>query len=157
MVKDRFGSWSCENVSAEGDQRRQAQLSMLSHLRAGIGVVCPVRRERSGGADAHADTQPSRLDRRDEGLHAEDVHEPGEIVGEHVQGHLGGNLRQALHQKVRRTHPHLERTEGMLDCLAAHAHRLRVLIETPLRFLAFSVESRVNRILRASVDRRPER
>ena len=36
-----FGSWSCENVSAEGDRRRQAQLSMLSHLRAGIGVVCP--------------------------------------------------------------------------------------------------------------------
>jgi hypothetical protein len=97
MVKDRFGSWSCENVSAEGDRRRQAQLSMLSHLRAGIGVVCPVRRERSGGADAHADAQPSRLDRRDEGLHAEDVHDPGEIVGEHVQGHLGGNLRQALH------------------------------------------------------------
>ncbi len=58
-----------------------------------IDVVCPVRRERSGGADAH----PSRLDRRDERLHAEDVHDPGEIVGEHVQGHLGGNLRQALH------------------------------------------------------------
>ena len=35
---------------------------MLSQLRAGIDVVCPVRRERSGGADAH----PSRLDRRDE-------------------------------------------------------------------------------------------
>jgi hypothetical protein len=34
---------------------------------------------------------------------------------------------------VRRTHPHLERTEGMLDCLAAPAHRLRVLIETLLR------------------------
>jgi hypothetical protein len=43
---------------------------MLSQLRAGIDVVCPVRRERSGGADAHADTQPSRLDRRDEGLYA---------------------------------------------------------------------------------------
>jgi hypothetical protein len=57
---------------------------------------------------------------------------PREIVGDHVQGHLGGNLRQALHQKVRRTHPHLEHTEGMLDCLAAHAHRLRVLIETLL-------------------------
>ena len=45
------------------------------------------------------------------------------FVGEHVQGHLGGNLRQALHLKVSRTHPHLERTEGMLDCLTAHAHR----------------------------------
>jgi hypothetical protein len=94
-------------------------------------MVCPVRRERSGSADAHADAHPSRLDRRDEGLHAEDVHDPREFVGEHVQGLLGGNLRQAFHQKVRRTHPH-ERTEGMLDCLAAHAHRLRVLIETLL-------------------------
>jgi hypothetical protein len=45
-----FGSWSCENGSAEGDRRRQAQLSMLSQLRAGIDVVCPVRGERSGGA-----------------------------------------------------------------------------------------------------------
>ena len=46
-----------------------------------------------------------------------------------MQGHLGRNLRQALHQKVRCAHPHLERAEGMLDRLAAHAHRLRVLIE----------------------------
>jgi hypothetical protein len=48
----RKGSWSCENGSAEGDRRRQAQLSMLSQLRAGFDVVCPVRPERSGGADA---------------------------------------------------------------------------------------------------------
>jgi hypothetical protein len=46
-------------------------------------VACPVRRERSGGADAHADAHPSRLDRRDERIHAEDVHDPREIVGEH--------------------------------------------------------------------------
>ena len=56
--------------------RRQAQLSILSQLRAGIDVACAVRRERSGGADAHADAHPSRLDRRDEGFHAEDVHGP---------------------------------------------------------------------------------
>ena len=95
-------------------------------------MVCPVRRERSGGADAHADAHPSRLDRRDEGLHPEDVHDPREIVGEHMQGHLGRNLRQTLHQKVRRPHPHLERAEWVLDRLTAHAHRLRVLIETLL-------------------------
>ena len=35
------GSWACENVSAEGDRRRQAQLSLLSQLQAGIDVVCP--------------------------------------------------------------------------------------------------------------------
>jgi hypothetical protein len=34
-----------------------------------------------------------------------------------VQGHLGRNLRQALHQKMRRAHPHLERAEGMLSRL----------------------------------------
>ena len=91
-VKDCFGSWACENVSAEGDRRRQAQLSILSQLQAGIDVAA-----RSAVSDLVAPTQPSRLDRRDEGLHAEDVHDPREIVGEHVQGHLGGNLRQALH------------------------------------------------------------
>jgi hypothetical protein len=31
-----------------------------------------------------------------------------------------------------RAHPHLERAEGMLHRLTAPAHRLRVLIETPL-------------------------
>jgi hypothetical protein len=46
LISDRgfqfgYGSWSCENVSAEGDRRRQAQLSMLSQSRAGIDVVCP--------------------------------------------------------------------------------------------------------------------
>ncbi len=49
-----------------------------------------------------------------------------------MQGHLGRNLRQALHQKVRRTHPHLERAERMLDRLTALAHCLRVRIETLL-------------------------
>jgi hypothetical protein len=58
---------------------------MLSQLRAGIDVVCPVR-ERSGGSDAH----PSRLDRRDERLHAEDIHDPrlassGEITARLIE------------------------------------------------------------------------
>ena len=52
-------------------------LACCRKLLAGIDVVCPVRRERSGGADGHADAHPSRLDRRYEGLHAEDVHDPG--------------------------------------------------------------------------------
>jgi hypothetical protein len=43
----------CENGSAEGDLRRQAKLSMLSQLRAGIDVACAVRGERVGGAEAH--------------------------------------------------------------------------------------------------------
>ena len=51
-------SWACENGSAEGDLRRQAKLSMLSQLRAGIDVACAVTGERSGGAEAHADAHP---------------------------------------------------------------------------------------------------
>ena len=46
-------------------------LACCRKLLAGIEVVCPVRRERSGGADGHADAHPSRLDRRDERLHAD--------------------------------------------------------------------------------------
>jgi hypothetical protein len=69
---------------------------------------------------------------RQERLDTEDVYDAREIVGEHVQGHLGRNLRQSLHQEVGRTHPHLERAKGMLGRLAAHTHRTRVLVETLL-------------------------
>ena len=100
-------------------------------------MACAVRRQRSGGADGHADAHPSGLDRRDEGFHAEDVHGPREIVGEHVQGHLGGNLRQALHQEVRRSHSHLQRAKGMLGRLATQAHGLRVLVEALLDSLQY--------------------
>jgi hypothetical protein len=58
--------------------------------------------------------RPSCLDCRQEGLHPDDVHDAGEVVGEHVQGHLGRNLGQALHQKVGCSHPHLERCRSMI-------------------------------------------
>jgi hypothetical protein len=70
---------------------------------------------------------------RHEWLNTDDVYYAREIIGEHVQCHLGGYLRQALHQKVRGAHPHLQRRERMLGCLAPLAHRLGVLIETLLR------------------------
>jgi len=54
-----------------------------------------------------------------------------------VQCHLGGNLGQALHQEVRRSHPHLQRAEGMFDRLATLAHGLRVLVETFLYGLEY--------------------
>jgi len=69
---------------------------------------------------------------RQERLNTHDIHDPREIVREHVQGHLGTNLRQALHQKVRCAHAHLEGRERMLRRLASLAHRLLVLIETSL-------------------------
>jgi hypothetical protein len=46
-----------------------------------------------------------------EGASPNDVHDAREIVGEHVQGHLGRN--QTLHQKVGCPHPHLEWAKGM--------------------------------------------
>jgi hypothetical protein len=36
---------------------------------------------------------------------AQDVHDAGEIVGEHVQRHLGAHAFQRLHQEVGRAHP----------------------------------------------------
>jgi hypothetical protein len=58
-----------------------------------------------------------------------DVHQ---IVGEHAQRHFAPDLRQRLHQEVRRAHPHLKRTEGMLNCFASAAHGLGILIQSPL-------------------------
>src|SRR5262249_26637615 len=75
------------------------------------------------------------LDGGHQRLNAHDVHDAGEIVGEYVQRHLGGDLGQTLHQEVRRPHPHLQRGEGMFGRLATLAHGLRVLIEALLYFL----------------------
>src|SRR5215470_16327822 len=49
----------------------------------------------------------------------------------------GWNRSKAL--KVRCAHPHLERAEGMFNCVATHAHRLRVLIKTLLHGLRVGV------------------
>ena len=46
--------------------------------------------------------------------------------------HLGGNLRQALHQEVRRPYSHLQRAKEMLGRLATQAHGLRVPVEALL-------------------------
>src|SRR6266404_5842932 len=89
------------------------------------------RPERSHGA--HNLTRSSSPDRGQEWFDTDDVHHAREVVGEHVQRHFSRYLRQRLHQKVRRTHPHLQRGERMLDGFAAHTHGLRVLIEPRLR------------------------
>ena len=66
-------------------------------------------------------------------LDADDVQHTRKIVAEYVQRHFGRYIGQSLHQKVRRTHPHLQCGERMLDGFAAHTHGLRVLIEPRLR------------------------
>ena len=46
-------------------------------------------------------TKPvSRPDRRYQWLNADDVHHPGQIVGEHVQSHFSCDVLEALHQEV---------------------------------------------------------
>jgi len=73
--------------------------------------------------------------RRHECLHTDDIHDPREIVSEHVQGHFGSNLRQASHQEVCCAHSHLKRTERMLDGFAAQTHGLWVSVQTLLHGL----------------------
>ena len=51
--------------------------------------------------------------RRHERLDTHDVQDPREVIGQHVQCHLGGDLWQRLHQEVGCTHPGLDRSEGM--------------------------------------------
>src|SRR5215470_20324749 len=58
---------------------------------------------------------PSCTDCREERLYPNDIHDAREIVGEHVQGHLGRDFGQTLHQKVGCSHPHLERSEPLVS------------------------------------------
>ena len=71
--------------------------------------------------------------RRDERLHADDIHDASQIISEHVQRHLGRYILQPLHQEVCRAHAHLQRPERVFDCLAAAAHGLRIGVEALLR------------------------
>src|ERR1700741_4785333 len=71
-------------------------------------------------------------DCRHQWLDAGDIHHPREIVGEHVQRHFGGDIRQRLHQKGRRPHARLHGPEGVLGGLTPHTHGLRVFVEPPL-------------------------
>ena len=68
----------------------------------------------------------------DQGTDAEDGHHTLEIVGQHVQRHLGADLLKGAHLEVGRAHPRLDSAERMLDGIPARTHRLRVLIEPAL-------------------------
>src|SRR6516165_9159473 len=74
-------------------------------------------------------------DRRHQRLDADDIHHPREIVGEHMQRHFAGHLRQRFHEKVRCSHARLQRPEGVLGGLTPHAHGFRVLVKPPLHGL----------------------
>jgi hypothetical protein len=59
----------------------------------------------------------------------------GLLRGQDVQRHFGADVLERFHLGVRRSHPRLYRAEGMLHCLAAHAHLVRVPIEPRLHCL----------------------
>src|SRR5258706_884631 len=84
------------------------------------------------GITARTMTRSSSPDRREEGFDADDVHHAREVVGEHVQRHLGRHFGQCLHQKVRRPHPHLQRAKRMLDRLATSTHCIRISVQARL-------------------------
>ena len=57
-----------------------------------------------------------RCDQRDD---THDVHDPFEIVGQHVQGHFGADPFERLHLEVCSAHPVFDGPEWMLDGFAA--------------------------------------
>src|SRR4029077_8259253 len=95
-----------------------------------VNLTPPPRRERSRPRPESRESRgASRPNRRHNWRDAEDIQYTRQIVGEHMQRHLGANLRQCLHQEVRGTHSHLHCTEGMLDRLTARSHGLRIFVE----------------------------
>ena len=72
------------------------------------------------------------LHRDQEWPDTQDIHDACEVVGEHMQRHLGGDARQGLHQKMCCSHSRFGRPEGMLDRLATHAHLSGVFIKSAL-------------------------
>jgi len=56
---------------------------------------------------------------------AHDVHYPGEVVGEHVERHLGGSPAQTPDQDVRRTVIILSVPKGSVTCGYCHFGMIR--------------------------------
>ena len=54
---------------------------------------------------------------------------PFHVVGQDVERHFGPDVHECFHLEVRRSHPRLDRAEGLLDSLAAYTHLVRVPIK----------------------------
>jgi hypothetical protein len=59
---------------------------------------------------------PHRLHQRS---YSHDLHDAFEVVGQHMETHLGTDTRQPLGQEMSRAHPGFERAERMFDGLPA--------------------------------------
>ena len=79
---------------------------------------------------------PDCLDQR---WHTEDRDHALDVVGEHVQGHLGGDVAQRFHLEVRRAHPSLDGAEGMLHRGATNDHRIGSLIQPLLNAIKYGL------------------
>ena len=55
------------------------------------------------------------LDRRNQGLCAQDGNDPLEVVGQEIQAHFGTDARQGFRQEVGIAHPRLQRPKGTFD------------------------------------------
>src|SRR5215475_13051506 len=139
----RFGSWSCGNGETGSLTGLDCSATKLGEDFEHILPISPAtqtdarpeRREPPKPSQKGESRDASRPNPRHYRFDADNVQYTCQIVGEHMQRHLGGNLRQRLHQEVRGTHPHLHCTEGMLSRLTARAHGLRILVEPLLHCL----------------------
>ena len=73
-------------------------------------------------------------DRGDQRLDPDDVHYPGQIIGENREGHLGGYFWKRFCEEVRRPHAGFHRAEWMFDGLAPLPHGQGIVVEAPLHF-----------------------
>src|SRR6516162_802123 len=94
----RFSTGSCDMMSAMGRGRAKT---------VSMGVGFESKRRMASGHD-----------RSDQRLDPNDVHYPGQIIGEDREGHLGGHLWKRFGQEVRRPHACFHRAERMFDCLS---------------------------------------
>ena len=118
-----------------GQRPNEAIFWSFTIFRSGIAIDRGFGR--LGGAAIETDAGLGRLcpHRRQERPDAHDVDDARQIVGQHVQRHLGGDLWQCLHQEVDCAHPGLDGAERVLDRLTALPHLLRMLIEPALHRL----------------------
>jgi hypothetical protein len=77
----------------------------------------------------------SGRERSDQRLDPDDVHDPGQIIGEDREGHLGGYFWERFGQEVRRPHAGFHRSERMFDRLPPLPHGMRVVVEASLCLL----------------------
>src|SRR5580692_4214562 len=116
---------------AAGLTRRRTSRLSDSKSATGLGrVKTALAMSRLAGGPSSV----SGHDRGDQRLDPDDVHYPGQIIGENREGHLGGYFWKRFCEEVRRPHAGFHRAERMFDCLAPLPHGQGIVVEAPLHF-----------------------